>query len=369
MWCRWQLWLAVLISAAPAFGGTRFINLVPFVNADLTTYTRGAAYPQSGGHVTVNGIEFELAALADGHTGIVQALSDSALHINGDPAAHGGKKRFFGFEETIPVYQGKVKSVDVLMNSAFGRCGAKIGELILVGGKHEFYRYPLKEGKNIRDHNYGSFCNTLADFEGEANYGNVRLDFQRIELPAKFNGKLLTIVFRGFSRGPYAGAPFLAAITLNISTAEANSTIHYGAPVANAQQACLMDAMPCTPPAASITHEEPKRYRIVLPADLVLGAAIPNPNHAPIEVQIEGGVVCMGDSQSSCAFAAAQQQAAGPGYLDPGPPAGALTWMNIGAETVFSVNGRIADEVPIAGSPSKKFLGYEGGIAFTVTLR
>ena len=365
--CRSQLWLAVLVLAAPAFAASRFVNLGPFVNADLTAYTRGAAYPQSGGHVTVNGIEFELAVVADGHTGIVQALSDSALHIKGEPAAHGGKKRFFGFEETIPVYQGNVESVDVLMNSAFGRCGAKIGELVLVGGKHEFYRFPLKEGKNIRDHNYGSFCNTLADFEGEANYGNVRLDFQRIALPAKFSGKLLTIVFRGFSRGPYAGAPFLAAITLNSSTAEANSTIHYGAPVANAQQACLTDAKPCTPPAASITQEEPKRYRIVLPADLVLGAAIPN--HAPVEVQIEGGVVCMGDSQTSCASGAPARQPAGPGYLNPALPAGALTWMNIGAETVFSVNGRIADEVPIAGSPAKKFRGYEGGIAFMVTIQ
>jgi hypothetical protein len=43
--------------------------------------------------------------------------------------------------------------------------------------------------------------------------------------------------------------------------------------------------------------------------------------------------------------------------------------MNIGAETVFSVNGKMADEVPIPGTPSKKFRGYEGGIAFKVTIR
>jgi hypothetical protein len=363
------MWLAVLVSQWPAFAETRFVNLAPFVNADLTGYTRGAAYPQSGGHVTVNGVEFELAARADGRTGVVQAFSDSAVHIDGAPGAHRENKRFFGFEETIPVYQHNVESLDVLMNSAFGRCGARIGELVLVGGKHEFYRYPLVEGKNIRDHNYGSFCNMLADFAGEANYGNVRLDFQRIELPERFSGNLLAIVFRGFNRGPYAGAPFLAAITLNISSAEANSTIRYGAPVANTQHACLMEAKPCTPPGASITKEEPKRYGIILPADLVLGAAIPNPNHAPVEVEIEGGVVCMGDSQASCTSAAVMRQPAGPGYLNPTLPAGALTWMNIGAETVFSVNGRISDEVPIAGSPSKKFRGYAGGIEFKVTIR
>ena len=146
------------------------------------------------------------------------------------------------------------------MNSTFGRCGAKIGELVLVGGKNAFYHYPLIEGKNIRDHYNGSFCNTLADFQGEASYGNVRLDFRHIELPAKFGGELLTIVFRGFSRGPYAGAPFVAAITLNITTTEANSTIRYGEPVANAQQACPADVKPCTQPGASTKKEEPKSH-------------------------------------------------------------------------------------------------------------
>lgn len=298
----------------------------------------------------------------------MQAPSDSALHVDGEDGSHGWRKRFFGFEESIPVHERNVASVDVLMNSAYGRCGARIGELVFVGGERESYRYRLIEGKNIRDHNYGSFCNTLADFEGVANYGNVRLDFQRIELPRKFSGNLETIVFRGFSREPYEGAPFLAAITLNISTEEASSTIHYGATVAT-EQTCLMDARPCTPPSASITKEEATHYRIVLPADLVLGAAIPNPNHHPVEVQIERGVVCLGGSQRPCTSGAGTQQPAGPGYLNPARPVGALLWVNIGMETVFSVNGRIADEVPIEGTPQKKFRGYEGGFAFKVTIR
>src|ERR1700751_2752219 len=112
MRCRCQLWFAAFVWAAPAFATTSFVNLAPFVNSDLTTYTRGAAYPQNGGHVSVNGVEFELVARADGRTGVVQAFSDSASHINDEElAAHGGKKRFFGFEVTIPVYQSNVESL------------------------------------------------------------------------------------------------------------------------------------------------------------------------------------------------------------------------------------------------------------------
>jgi hypothetical protein len=320
---------------------------------------------------------FRLAALpAAGHTGVVQAFSDAALSVNPLPTGHPGRKRFFGYELVIPINQHGVDSADVLMNSAFGRCGTKIGELVFVGGKGDFYRFPLVEGVNIRDHNYATFCNTITRFQGEANYGNVRLDFQRIQLPEKISSSLEAIVFRGFRKGSFSGAPFIAAITLHISDPQASSTIQYGQPVptpdvssgASGAQSCVTDAIPCTPADASITKEGPTRYRIMLPANLVLGAAIPNPNHVPVKVHIEGGVVCVNTAPNGC-FSANQNRApAGSGFMDPSLPAGALLWVDIGSETVFSVNGQLNDEVPIEGSNAKMFRDYRGGISFVATI-
>ena len=353
------------------------MDLSPFVNADLTRYTRGAAYPQKGGYITVNGVVFHLAAAPeDGRTGVVQAFSDPALNPGVIRVARIGHETAAGSENVIPIHEHNVVSVDVLMNSAYGHCGEKIGELIFISGKGKRGYYPLIEGVNIRDHNNYDFCNAIAHFEGEANYGNVRLDFQRIELPKKFETSLDAIVLRGFRKDAGTGAPFIAAITLNISNPHSVSTIQYGKPLMSSdpQQSCLADANPCTPADASITKEGAASYRITLPANLVLGAAIPNPNHRPVKVQIESGVVCLNAMQAfrrcfSNPPAVSTNVPAGAAYLNPSFPAGALIWVNIGSETVFSVNGKLSDEGPIPGSNGKLFRDYQGGVSFLATIQ
>ncbi len=46
-------------------------------------------------------------------------------------------------------------TVDVLVNSAFGSCGADVGEIDFVGSS-ETYADTLTEGVNVRDHFNGS---------------------------------------------------------------------------------------------------------------------------------------------------------------------------------------------------------------------
>lgn len=346
------------------------VNLAPFVNADLTSYTRGFAYPPTGGTIRIGDKLFYLSPEpGDFHTAVIQSLSDDALfgariHFREGTIKPSGNESII----VIPIKKSSVNAVYVLMNSAFGQCGAVIGELQFIGGAGEIFEYLLREGQNIRDHNNAQFCNTLSEVSGVANYGNVRLDYQTIKLPPNFSGSLDRIVLRGFRQQRFAGAPFIAAITLNRNQEETDSTIKFG-PVAD----CLPDAKTkfCTPPNSSVTALNPKSFTVVLPAHLVDGAWIPNPHDAGIRISQQTGTVCLplyGPTNPVCMDPSAHASAAGPGFLDPHSPPGALLWRTTNGQTFFSVNGRISDEIPIANSQAREFKGYEGKIAFEIQL-
>ncbi len=104
--------------------------------------------------------------------------------------------------------------MDVLVNSAFGSCGADVGEIDFVGSS-QTDTYKLTEGDNVRDHFNGQFCNSAGGVTDTANFGNDRLDLDVIKLPASFLDQTLeSIEFKGFGDDPL-GEPFLAAVTLD----------------------------------------------------------------------------------------------------------------------------------------------------------
>jgi len=170
------------------------VDLSGFVNADLTTYTGGASYPQNGGSLTVDTIPFSLATIGSNlDTAIVQASTAQDF--------------------SIPVGTFGVTSAYVLVNSAWGACGTDIGAIDFVGSSGTF-TYTLTEGSNVRDHFNGTYCNTAPDIAGTASFGLDRLDMQAITLPAGFSDETLeSIDFVGYGKGDL-GSPFLAAATL-----------------------------------------------------------------------------------------------------------------------------------------------------------
>ena len=171
------------------------IDLSSLVNSDLTTYTGGSNYPQHGGPITVDGTQFELATIGP--------QDDTAVLQTGTQ----------GF--SIPVDTFGVTSVDLLVNSAYGSCGADVGEIYFVGSSGT-YSYTLTEGVNVRDHFDGAFCNSAGEITDTASFGGGadRLDLDSIELPASFADQTLEwINFKGFDQGEL-GEPFLAAATV-----------------------------------------------------------------------------------------------------------------------------------------------------------
>jgi hypothetical protein len=172
------------------------IDLSSFVNSDLTGYTGGSNYPQHGGPLTVDGISFDLATIGpEQDTAVIQT---------------NGPQDF-----SIPVEVLGATSVNVLVNSAFGSCGADVGEIDFTGSSGT-YSYKLTEGVNVRDHFNGQFCNSAGGITGTASFGGGadRLDLLSITLPLSFSGQTLeSIDFKGFGNGQL-GEPFLAGATI-----------------------------------------------------------------------------------------------------------------------------------------------------------
>jgi hypothetical protein len=377
---------AILLLPAAALGSVNEpLDLTPFVNVDLTCYTRGAAYPQQGGVIQIGGVPFTLlAGPADSHTSIIQLLSDPGVFsqcIKYGPreVARPGQQ----VAVTLPIQRSNVNAVYLLVNSAYGRCGAEIGAVELAG-RGETYRYPLKEGVTVRDHFNGRYCNSISEFSGIANYGDVRLDAQRIELPRSFAGSLDRIVLRGFTGQRESGAPFFAAITLNRYGKDVHSgprsgdeVIPQGALRSVLKYASPLECLPhattqyCTPPGSSVAWIGPGLYKMVLPAHLVYGATVPNPGGRKIQVMEQSGVVCLptgASGKSACFEPATSRSPGGAGYLDPAYAPGALLYRTVNGETQFSINGRTGDQVPINGSNARAFRGYEGHLEFTVRI-
>jgi hypothetical protein len=190
------LTIAVVLSAPALRADNVTIDLTPYVNSDLNGYTDGWNFP-TGGPLTVDGIPFDLATIGGNQdTGIIQTAANTFDSVD------------------IPIGVFGVTSAYALVNSAWGACGANVGEIDFVGSAGT-YVYSLTEGNNIRDHFEGGYCNSVTGVAATANFGPDRLDMDAITLPAAFAGETLeSIEFVGYGLGE-AGSPFLAGLTLD----------------------------------------------------------------------------------------------------------------------------------------------------------
>ena len=190
-------------STAPLSVNT--VDVDPEVNANILTYTSGVDYPPAGTTLNVGGIPFTLADYTGGGTGVVQTASASPTN----PSII-----------DIPVDVADPTTVYTLINSGYGQLGYTAGAIEFIGTGGADVTFDLVEGQNIRDHNNGSFNNTIAAGTPSVFFGGgqVRFDRQRFALPSSFAGQTLTeIILSGFGDMP-TGEPFLAAATVATST-------------------------------------------------------------------------------------------------------------------------------------------------------
>jgi hypothetical protein len=184
------------------------VNINPYVNSDLQTYTHGSDYPTGGTSLTVGGVAFTLANYPGGGTGVIQTPNQSS------PSAF-----------DVPVKIADPTTVYTLINSAAGIYGDTVGaiEFKATGGLDDTVN--LVEGQDIRDHNNGGYNNTIGQGNLGAIYlntasfggGQVRLDQQGFKLPSSFQSATLTdIILLGYGNGS-KGNPFLAAATVTSS--------------------------------------------------------------------------------------------------------------------------------------------------------
>lgn len=198
--CIGLVGLVLLMSSAHAATITA-VDLTPYVNSDLTTWTGGGNYPQNGGIVSVGGIDFQVATVANGKTGVINSQGVAS-------------------STTIATNVSNANAAYIIINSAWGSLGTATGSLTFYGANPaNIYTYTLTEGSNIRDHFNGLYVNSInaSNLIGTASYGDGadRFDAYKVLLPSGFaNDALKSVVFNDFGVGEN-GSPFLAALSIS----------------------------------------------------------------------------------------------------------------------------------------------------------
>jgi len=112
--------------------------------------------------------------------------------------------------------------------------------------------------------------------------------------------------------------------------------------VSFSMSACLAGRNLCTPEEAFVAPAG-AGYHIVLPANLEWGVNVPNPLARPVTVTNAHGIGCWdfkARQAEGCSGPAGNGTAAGPAFLDPDAPPGALIVKTRDNHTWLSVNGR-----------------------------
>jgi len=165
------------------------VDLQPYVDANVSSYTSGADYPT--GMTTIGGISFSLASFGTG-TGVIQ-LDGVESH-------------------TIPVDQTEVDTAYVIINSAWGVFGENNGQLVFTGDGGKSVEIDLIQGTTIRDH-WTAYNTIASDVFATATYdGGNRFDVYRYDISA-LGGSLASVTFASTNASRPGGAPFLAALT------------------------------------------------------------------------------------------------------------------------------------------------------------
>ena len=192
---------ALVLGSMPARAAFIPLDLSSIVNSDLTTYTLGSSYPGPG-PIQIGGVDFVLTDGGNRNTFVAGGLGNNAQPQN---YAIGG------------LDIANVKAMYVIVNSAFGTCGADVGSTGAQTGGGSV-SFTLTEGTNVRDHFVGGFCNDVpTDLFASASFANNRifLDVYRFDLSALTAAGTDPITGYSFvtDGAGLDGEPFLAAVT------------------------------------------------------------------------------------------------------------------------------------------------------------
>lgn len=190
---------ALCLGVAAAHAQTTPVDLHPYVNANLRTWTEGWMYPVGGTPLNVGGTPF-MTTILDGDADSLGIIASS------DP-----------YFVDIDVAVFGVRTIYTLMNTAWGRWEVLEGRLEAFGSGGAYASLDLIEGHNIRDHWIA--YETRIDAGTASIYfgnGNPRLDRQVFALPVEFGSQTLEKVrFTQLSHSNPNGAPFMAAMTVS----------------------------------------------------------------------------------------------------------------------------------------------------------
>jgi hypothetical protein len=107
-----------------------------------------------------------------------------------------------------------------------------------------------------------------------------------------------------------------------------------------AKWACMPGRSVCTPDREIVERRGPNQYHVILPAQMEWGVSVPNPKGAALFIQQAAGTVCLdsGSGRPGCNGPQGRDKPAGPGFLAPDEPRGALISKTVDGRTYFSVN-------------------------------
>ena len=110
--------------------------------------------------------------------------------------------------------------------------------------------------------------------------------------------------------------------------------------------ACLPNRNLCTPESAVVERRE-TGYHIILPGNLQWGASIPNSSGRKVIIKDSHGIVCAHSKMNApdaCSVSDGNGTSAGPGFLVPDSPAGALVMKTDRGQTWFAVNSHLGND-------------------------
>jgi hypothetical protein len=204
------LMVLLLFGIGQALAAPAYTTLtLPTLNADIRTWTSGADYnPLVPSTPTWNGVPFDLALDASGHTVFYNPMADQTQPV---------------LQISVNVYG--VTDAYTIINSAYGAYGATVGKVEFFGSDGAYFLVDLVEGINVRDHYNGGYNNMIDNVTAISAFtgaNGARLDMQLYNLPADFSDEYLTnMTFTSYALGA-SGNPFIAAATVS---AESSSQV------------------------------------------------------------------------------------------------------------------------------------------------
>jgi hypothetical protein len=146
----------------------------------------------------------------------------------------------------------------------------------------------------------------------------------------------------GFTASTGGGYENHDILTWTFGTAKVSSNMSVvSSDISFAMSECLPGRNLCTPERAFVAPNG-ARYHVVLPANAEWGASVENPHGAPVAITNAHGIACWdvkARGSAGCSGPSGAGDSAGPGFLVPGAPSGALVNNSRGGRTWFSVNG------------------------------